>query len=141
MRDAGLLALAAAACYVGFACLALSQDRHWQSVMAGLKPKRWLVIRLRTAGGFALAASLALTLLRDGPSFGSLLWVLLLAVDATVVAFTLTWRAGWLRPVGQAACIGARIGERDDGMHSSAKESQGLERDNLKKMDVCRSKV
>lgn len=122
MRESALLLLAAAACYFGFACMALSQDRHWQSVMAGLQLKRRLAIRLRCAGGFALAVGLALALLRDGPSFGSLLWVLLLAAGASAVAFTLSWRAGWLRPVAQAACIGARIGGRGT-VPSSAKES------------------
>ena len=55
------------------------------------------VTALRAIGYSALAVSLALTLLRDGASFGSVLWVLVLTAGAVAVAFTLTWRPAWLR--------------------------------------------
>jgi hypothetical protein len=46
-----------------------------------------------------LAFLVYLALLRDGSSFGSLVWATMLSVEAVAVVCTLTWRAHWLRPV------------------------------------------
>ncbi len=35
--------------------------------------------------------------LRDGPSFGALLWATVISLAALAVAFTLSWRPSWLR--------------------------------------------
>ena len=96
---AGLLIALALVSYLGFALLALSQDRHW--LRAGGKqpcPAR-LVMAMRAVGYGLLLAALGLALLRDGPSFGSLLWVAMLTAAALGVVATLAWRAAWLRPV------------------------------------------
>ncbi len=86
-----LIAVYASAC-AGFACLALSQRKHWHRVLTG-EPSRPVVNTLRTLGGTLLALSLAVGLLRDGPSFGSLLWVTAISLAALAVAFTLAWFA------------------------------------------------
>lgn len=66
---------------------------------------------LRALGGLMLAAALGFALLRDGPSFGALLWVTVLSAAAVAIAFTLTWRPIWLRPL--AACAVGRFAGRD----------------------------
>lgn len=90
------LLLAAASAWLGFACLALSQPQHWRAVTAEAQAAPPRPALLRPAGYLALALALALCLARDGVSFGSILWVLLLAVDAALVVFTLSWRPRWL---------------------------------------------
>jgi hypothetical protein len=82
---AGLLLVAAAlASYLGFACLALAMPEHGPA-----RPLRWL----RPAGCALLVLSYALCLLRDGVSFGSMLWVLLASAAAIAVTLTLAWLA------------------------------------------------
>ena len=97
------------AAYVGFALLALTQARPWQRVYQAAPPT---VIRrqvLRTLGGLALVLSLILCLLRDGPSFGVLLWVTAISIAAAAVAFTLTWRPVLLRPLAAMATVGIKL--------------------------------
>ncbi|HSI61141.1 MAG TPA: DUF3325 domain-containing protein [Ideonella sp.] len=98
-----LLWLALAASGLGFASLSLAMDKHWEAVTAAPALPGRHVARLRTLGWGALGASFALAVLRDGWSFGSVLWAMLLTTGAIAVAFTLTWRAHWLRPLAQAA--------------------------------------
>jgi len=110
------------ACYLGFALLALAQARHWARVTAHARPPGRLRVRLlQGAGSTALAGSLLLALLRDGASFGALLWVTALSVAATAVAFTLTWRARWLRPLALAFADG-RIA--DGNSHQEERATQ-----------------
>jgi hypothetical protein len=99
MPDVALLIAVIATCYLGFALLALSQDRHWQNV-GGLCdcPFRAMVL-LRLAGYGLLVAALVLSLVLDGPAFGSLLWATMLTTGAFAVVCTLTWCASWLRPL------------------------------------------
>lgn len=83
---AGLLA------YAGFACLALAMPDHRFLLRdrAALLPSprllRWLAVAL-------LGGAYGLCLYRDGASFGSLLWLVLISAAGLAVAFTLTWRA------------------------------------------------
>ena len=98
MEPALLLGLSLAS-YVGFALLALSQDRHWERAGGARHCPARLVLPLRTVGYGLLLVSLILALLRDGPGFGSLVWATMLSVGAVAVVCTLTWRAHWLRPV------------------------------------------
>ena len=99
MQSALLIATALAA-YLGFALLALGQARPWQRVAQTPPPPTGLrLLALRMLGGLALALSLGLALLRDGPSFGALLWATAITLAALAVAFTLTWRPKWLRPL------------------------------------------
>lgn len=103
MREIALLMLAMAASCFGFACLALSMDRHREAVSAEIAWSARRLAVLRTLGGLALAASLVFALMRDGPSFGSLMWVLILTAGAIAVTFTLTWRPHWLRHMARVA--------------------------------------
>lgn len=105
MSPALLLLAAGLASYGAWACLALAMPRHWAaandraaangergafaSAPAGLRP-----------GGCALQAlAYALCWYRDGPAFGSVLWLLLMATAAFAVAFTLAWRPRLFRPL------------------------------------------
>ena len=106
MADSALLLAVIALSYAAFVCLALSQAKPWRAVAIGNQrsPRK----RALRAVGFALlAATFLLTLVREGIAFGVLLWPLILAVAATAVAFTLTWRPHWLRGVAR---IGAEQG-------------------------------
>ena len=79
----GVLLLGTAlAAYLGFALLALTQARPWQKVVQTPPP----------------------TGLR--PSFGALLWATAISLAALAVAFTLTWRPNWLRPLARLLCVG-----------------------------------
>lgn len=89
--------LAAALNLLAFALMALGQERHWCTVAHDAVETRvdaaWL-------HGTALAchvASLLLFIRDQGPSFGSLLWVLALSAAAMAIAFMLSWRPRWLR--------------------------------------------
>lgn len=101
MPDAMLLLAVFAAAYVGFAVLAMSQDRHWHHLGGGrhCPPRTGMVLRI--AGWALLLAALVLALVRDGPSFGSLLWATVITIGALAVVATLSWRAHWLRPVAR----------------------------------------
>ncbi|WP_167145087.1 DUF3325 domain-containing protein [Pseudomonas sp. OTU750018] len=79
--------------YAGFACLALAMPRHWKDLMAQrfgpIPPRRWL----RPAGFSLLGVAYLLCIMRDGPSFGSLLWLMLISASAACVAFSLSLKA------------------------------------------------
>jgi len=102
MPDSLLLLALLVADYVGFALLALSQAQHWRTVIGAAPLPRSPVLLLRTLGGALIALSLLLSLLRDGPSFGSLLWATAISAAALAVAFTLAWRPRMLRPLAVA---------------------------------------
>jgi len=58
----------------------------------------------RAIAATLLTTSLALALLRDWPSFGSLLWATMISLAALAVAFALAWRPGifrWLTVVAR----------------------------------------
>jgi len=77
--------------FVGFACFALSQKPHWRKVMGTHAPRPRQTKLLRLAGSGSLALALVCALLRDGPSFGIILWVLALSVCAFAVAMVLAF--------------------------------------------------
>ena len=107
MQSALLIATALAA-YLGFALLALGQARPWQRVAQRPPATGLRLLALRTLGSLALALSLGLALLRDGPSFGALLWVTAITLAALAVAFTLTWRPRWLWPLARLLRVGLK---------------------------------
>ena len=78
MPEAALLLALFLSCYLGFALLALSQDRHWNHVGGGRHCPRRTAVLLRVAGYALLFCALVIALERDGASFGSLLWACLL---------------------------------------------------------------
>lgn len=101
MPDAILLLAIFAAAYLGFAALAMSQDRHWHHLGGGRHCPRRTCMVLRCAGWALLLAALVLALVRDGASFGSLLWATVITVGALAVVATLSWRVRWLRPAAR----------------------------------------
>lgn len=95
-----ILSLAAVAALLGFAWLALAMDVHWRQVRGGVDAPHALRIVLRALGGIALAVSALLCFLANRPSMAVLVWVMLLAAAAMLVALTLAWgprllRAAW----------------------------------------------
>lgn len=88
-----------ATCYLGFALLALSQDRHWHGVGGERHCPLPTMRLLRVAGYGLLLGALVLALMGDGASFGALLWATTISAGAFAVVCTLTWRSRCLRPV------------------------------------------
>jgi hypothetical protein len=101
MPETMLLLAVFVAAYLGFAALALSQDRHWHRLGGARHCPRRTCFLLRLAGYALLLAALILALVRDGAGFGSLLWATLVTVGALCVVATLSWRAHWLRPMAR----------------------------------------
>ena len=91
--------------YLGFALLALSQARHWRRVGEPTPLSRGRVIVLRLAGAGMVALAFVLCLMRDGPSFGALLWATAISIAALAVACTLSWRPRLLRPLIKVAAM------------------------------------
>jgi len=112
MPDSLLLLALFAAAYAGFALLALSQARHWRTVVGAAALPRSRVLLLRTLGGALIALSLLLALMRDGASFGSLLWATAISLAALAVAFTLAWRPRLLRPLAVVGRLGRSFRRR-----------------------------
>lgn len=101
MREATLLLASFALSWLGLALLASSQAQH-RSAMAMTRapsPRRRMI--QRGAGGLLLLLALASAYLRDGPSFGAVLWLLLLSLAAATVAFVLAWRPRWLSAIAR----------------------------------------
>lgn len=86
-----LLVAAALLAYAGFACLALAMPDHRALLgdRAACLPSSRL---LRLLAACLLGGAYAVCLWRDGGSFGSLLWLVLISAAGLAVAFTLTWR-------------------------------------------------
>lgn len=92
---AWLLAAALGASVAGMGWLALAMPVHAQQVWG--TPAAPATARiLRVLGALGLSVSMLLCLAVDHPTMASLVWVMLLAAAALVVAFTLSWRARWL---------------------------------------------
>lgn len=110
MPEAILLTLILATSYLGFALLALNQEKHWERVTGQRPSQRDMpagrTLPLRLAGYGLLALALALSLERDGASFGSILWVVGLSVGGLATVATLTWRSAWLKPLARIASAG-----------------------------------
>ena len=103
MQEALLLPALFLSAYLGFALLALGQARQWRRVSGAPPPDRIRILALRLLGAAGLALSLTLSLLRDGPSFGSLLWTTTISLAALAIACPLTWRPGLMRPLTRLA--------------------------------------
>ncbi|MBK1838480.1 DUF3325 domain-containing protein [Azospirillum sp. YIM B02556] len=80
-------------CYLAFAALALTVERHWRDLIDPRRaPPRRTVFRLRLAALLCMAAALSVAVRQGGTAFGILLWVLALSAGALAVAATVTWR-------------------------------------------------
>lgn len=100
MREAGLLVASFAVSWLGFALLASSQAKY-RRAMGVTRVRRPRLAIQRSAGGLLLLFALALTCLRDGPSFGTVLWLLVLSLAAVTVTFVLAWRPRWLATMAE----------------------------------------
>ena len=92
------LSIAATLSLVGFAFLALSQDKHWRTVTSakGSAPSKTLV---RSSGWTLVFIALVPCIIRDGGAFAALLWPLLLTVCAFSIAMLIAYRPQWLKPI------------------------------------------
>ena len=102
MRDVFLLVSACMLLLLGFALMALNQQRHAERVAASNQSPALTNRAQRAIGLGVIALGLPCCIVSQGGSFGSLMWVVLLPACAMAVAFTLTWRAHWLRPLARA---------------------------------------
>ena len=103
MHDALWMGAASLLNTLGMAWLALSQERHRDTVSAGQHsspcptPGPQTLRRWRLRGAALLALALGLCLWQDGAAFGSLLWLMLLSASALAVALQLSFGPGALR--------------------------------------------
>lgn len=112
MSDHLLLGGAVLLNIAGFAWLALAMDAHWKQVRGSGKPSQGGRIVLRLLAGMAFLTSLLLCNLSDHRTIAALVWVMALTAGALAVAFMLTWRPSWLRPLSWLA--GPARGSRAD---------------------------
>ncbi|MFT3967244.1 MAG: DUF3325 domain-containing protein [Sphingobium sp.] len=105
MSDHILLGGAVLLNIAGFAWLALAMDAHWKQVRGGNKPAPGARRLLRVAVGVAFLLSLVLCNVPDHATIASLVWVMALTAGALTVAFILTWRPVWLRPLSWIVCL------------------------------------
>lgn len=92
----GLLILAIVSALASALLLALSQERNWRITYGPGTGRRIMMQRI----GWPLALlTLALCIVRDGASFGTILGLFLLAAAFVAVTLMLAFRPRWLRPV------------------------------------------
>ena len=101
MPDTALTIIAALGSYLGFVFLALAQEQHWRAVCTTPALQRARAAWPAAAGLALQLLALVLALRAQGPSFGSLLWAVMISAAAMAVAFTLAWQPRWLRPIAQ----------------------------------------
>lgn len=106
MPDALWLAAAMLATVLGMGCLALAMEVHWVQVRDAARTPG-SVIAMRWVGHGLLAASLACCLFADTVTMAVLVWMVLLAVSAIAIAFTLTWCPHLLRPLARIGRVHA----------------------------------
>lgn len=82
---------------LGLACLALAQNKHWNTLNIYSSRQAWVA----PIGWGSLALSLLLAWASQGATFGSLIWLLLLPPSGYALAFILAWRPQWLRPLAR----------------------------------------
>jgi hypothetical protein len=90
-----LLALMIFVQVTGLSLFALSQLRHWRTVSGSPSLSRRPAVLMRVTGFVLVSLSLPVALWRDGPSYGSLMWVCTLSASAMVVVVLLTWWPNW----------------------------------------------
>lgn len=97
MREVLSMASAFLLLFLGFALLALSQERHQQRVFGSNWPLARVSRPQRVVGFIAISSALLLCVSGQGGGFGSLLWVVLMGAAAMAVALLLTWRPSAFR--------------------------------------------
>jgi hypothetical protein len=101
MRETAYALAGFMAAWLGFALLALSQQRHFVHVHKSNVPAAHVIYARRAIGFIAIGANLVCCMASQGASFGALLWVLSLSAAAMAIALTLTWRPHWLYCLAQ----------------------------------------
>jgi hypothetical protein len=86
----------------GMGWLALAMDVHWKQVYEGASRSALATIVLRVLGYAALTTSLVFCLFADTATMAVLVWMMLLAFSAGVIAFVLSWRPAVLAPLAIA---------------------------------------
>lgn len=103
-----LLAIAALL-FTSFALLALTQERHWETVSGSKAPFVQYKWAQRAIFLIAIFCVLPLNVALEGAGFGSLLWLLMVCASAGAVALTLTVCPAVLHPLARimakASCI------------------------------------
>jgi hydrogenase-4 membrane subunit HyfE len=98
MSEALWLCIAALLALAGMAWLALAMGAHWDQVMSRPAAQAEGIRQiLRIAGALGLLLSALACLAADRPSMAVLVWFMLLAAGAFLVAFTLSWQPALLR--------------------------------------------
>lgn len=101
MNEAGAFALVFITNCLAFALVALAMPKHLTQVLNKAVLTQGRIKMLRATGFCLLGIDLVLALTTQGLNFGSVMWVLALALGAATVALTLTWRPQWLRPLAR----------------------------------------
>lgn len=99
MAECLSLVLACVASLLSFGLLALGQERHWKMVTALTADQRVSQRALMTTSLVLQILALPLLFFSQGAGFGSLLWGLLVTAMAMSIAFVLSWRPLWLKPL------------------------------------------
>jgi hypothetical protein len=84
---------------LGMGWLALAMDVHWKQVYANAARSARAPVVLRVLGFGALTTALVSCLLADTATMAVLVWMMLLAFSAAVIAFVLSWRPSVLAPL------------------------------------------
>lgn len=108
---AWLLGAALLSSVAGMGWLALAMQVHARQVW-GAPVAPATARTLRVLGALGLAVALMLCLAADHATMAALVWVMGLAGAALVVAFTLAWRAQWLRVLAPWVRVAAPAGAR-----------------------------
>ena len=93
-----LYAAGLAAAYLGWASLALSQEKYSLAVAITAINRP---VKVRWLGACLLLLSLVASWTTDGASFGTLLGVIQLSASAILLSLTLAWRPHWLQSWGR----------------------------------------
>lgn len=101
MREAALLLASFALSWLGLALLAATQAQHRKKMAMIGRPSPRLLMIQRNAGALLLLFAAVPAYLRDGASFGTVLWLLLLWLAAMAVTFMLAWRPSWLSAIAR----------------------------------------
>ncbi len=96
-----VVVLAAVLTWLGFALLALAQERHAEQFFPAFQPASRQARVQTVIGFFAILLTLPLCIQAQGPGFGSLLWAMLLTAAAMAVALQLTWAPHVLKPIAR----------------------------------------
>lgn len=91
-----LLFFAIVSALSGALLLALSQERNWRIICGGRTGRQ---ARMLHKGWSMALLTLALCILRDGASFGTILGLFLLATAFLTITLTLGFRPRWLSPI------------------------------------------